>query len=203
MQHRALRRVIRAEAVGHPHRIPHQRHNGADVDNRTAPCLLHLRHGMPRHQISAFHVHIHHLVPDIFVRRIFPQVDSAADARAIQQHIQPAVGVDGSLHHRLRVRAAHHIACCCDSLTTGLADNRYRLRCGCLAYVRSHDARALSREPHRRSPANTRARARYQRNLAFQSHSNSLFSLLTSLEIRQSQNTRPLDIRSSLERHTR
>ena len=163
--HRALGCV-----VAHMHSLlPDYAADGRYVDDRAAARFFHRGDGVEHAEEYAFGVDVHKGVPPLGVQA-FGAV-RAADARVVDQHIQPAVSLHGGVHRALPVRLAGDIQ----------ADER-RLAAR-LGYLRLHLARlifqdvgdnhlsALAREYPALLRAHAARAARNNRNLACQPHS--------------------------------
>ena len=130
-----------------------------------APAALHLRHGVPRHQVGALEVDLDDPVPDLLRAGLRPHRVAAGHARAVDQHVELPIGVYGGVDHRLRVLGVgdvpghdYRVAADCLYLVGGLP------RAG-LAYVGDDDPGPFAGEQRRGGASYAGASAGDQRDL--------------------------------------
>src|SRR5262249_10578921 len=122
----------------------------------------------------------------------------ALDTGIVEEAVDPAVGLDRSLHVGLHVLGFDDVSRHHNSFPAVLADDADgRLRPGAVA-VHHHHLRALTRERHRRGAADAIAAAGAQRTLAGEIHSVGLVLSLIQSRLTPLALTGPLHFLISL-----
>ena len=138
------------------------------------PPAHHRRDGVLATQEHASDVHSHHLVPRVDVGVDDRMVRLGHDPGVVVEHVEPAIGGDGVVDHRLGVGLAADVHLDQGRLATGLPDEVDGLRPGRLAELGDDDLRALGGEQLGGDPAHPAAAAGDDRHLVVQSHGRDL-----------------------------